>query len=234
MTKSDWERIQARLHKLGFNPGPIDGIRGRQTIKAVKRFQEASGLTADGIVGPNTFRALFGEPAAGQTPRFDGMPWFDEALRLKGTREVAGDGSNQTIIDWADNLGLDYQSDDIPWCGLFTGHCVAAALPDEDLPNAVLSARAWEKFGRPVAPQRGAVMVFWRKTKASGLGHVGFYFAEDNGAYQILGGNQSDSVSVTRVSKDRFLTARWPLTALDPGGEVVVATASGALSTNEA
>ena len=49
-------------------------------------------------------------------------------------------------------------------------------------------------------------MVFTR----SGGGHVGFYVSEDKEAYNILGGNQSDKVSVARVGKDRFLEARWP------------------------
>lgn len=234
MNKSDWKRIQERLHKLGFNPGTIDGIRGRNTIKAVKLFQAARGLEADGIVGPKTFAALFGAGNTGDSPRFDSMPWFDEALRLEGTREVAGPDSNPVILDWADNLALDYEDDDIPWCGLFTGHCVGSALPDETLPAAILRARAWESFGKAAEPQRGAVMVFWRSSLASGKGHVGFYFAEDGDTYHVLGGNQSNSVNVTRVSKDRFLAARWPLTAMEATGEIVVGDASGAISTNEA
>ncbi|MBP7242009.1 peptidoglycan-binding domain-containing protein [Amaricoccus sp.] len=43
-----------RLHKLGFNPGDVDGVRGRQTINAIKRFQESKGLVADGVVGRAT------------------------------------------------------------------------------------------------------------------------------------------------------------------------------------
>ena len=66
------------------------------------------------------------------------------------------------------------------------------------------------------------------------LGHVGFYAGEDPGAFLILGGNQSDAVNTVRVSRDRFLGARWPLTALPPGGETRVVDAGGALSTNEA
>jgi hypothetical protein len=42
-------------------------------------------------------------------------------------------------------------------------------------------------------------MVFWRKSRASGLGHVGFYWAEDDDTYYILGGNQSDAVTIARL-----------------------------------
>lgn len=50
--------IQRRLKSLGFDPGPLDGIRGRRTIAAVKAFQEVYGLVVDGIVGPQTRAAL--------------------------------------------------------------------------------------------------------------------------------------------------------------------------------
>jgi hypothetical protein len=50
--------IQARLRDLGFDPGPIDGIRGPKTIAAVKAFQLSRGLAVDGIVGPMTRSAL--------------------------------------------------------------------------------------------------------------------------------------------------------------------------------
>ena len=77
-------------------------------------------------------------------------------------------------------------------------------------------------------------MVFWRKSPHSGLGHVGFYFAEDEASYHILGGNQSNMVNVARLRKDRLLAARWPVTALAPEATVVrVDTAGGALSTDE-
>jgi peptidoglycan hydrolase-like protein with peptidoglycan-binding domain len=50
--------VQSRLKMLGYNVGNVDGIFGGQTEAAVKAFQSASGLTPDGIVGPQTMRAL--------------------------------------------------------------------------------------------------------------------------------------------------------------------------------
>ena len=76
-------------------------------------------------------------------------------------------------------------------------------------------------------------MVFWRELKQSGKGHVGFYVAEDDKAYHILGGNQSDAVNVKRVPKDRFVEARWPSTAPAPTGGPRMADASGKLSEKE-
>jgi hypothetical protein len=45
-----------------------DGIYGRQTRRAVRRFQRANGLTVDGIAGPQTLEAL-GLPARGASAR---------------------------------------------------------------------------------------------------------------------------------------------------------------------
>lgn len=52
--------LQERLNALGFNCGSADGIFGSNTAKAVNDFQRAKGLTADGIVGKNTWRKLLG------------------------------------------------------------------------------------------------------------------------------------------------------------------------------
>ena len=52
--------LQERLNSLGFNCGAEDGIFGSGTRAAVIAFQRAHGLSADGIVGKNTWRALLG------------------------------------------------------------------------------------------------------------------------------------------------------------------------------
>ena len=49
---------QDDLNTLGFRTGGLDGIFGTQTENAVRSYQQISGLTADGIVGCNTWRSL--------------------------------------------------------------------------------------------------------------------------------------------------------------------------------
>ena len=60
--------LQARLQTLGFDPGPIDGIFGSGTDSAVRAFQRARGLDADGIVGPQTWAALYASLHTGAGP----------------------------------------------------------------------------------------------------------------------------------------------------------------------
>jgi hypothetical protein len=54
------ECVQERLNEVtvGGTPLPVDAVYGEQTAAAVRAFQEANGLTPDGIVGPTTGGAL--------------------------------------------------------------------------------------------------------------------------------------------------------------------------------
>jgi peptidoglycan hydrolase-like protein with peptidoglycan-binding domain len=71
--------IQAVLKNHGFDAGTPDAIFGPQTKQAVMAFQRAKGLTADGVVGPQTWAALGATPpvvtgAANGTARLDNQP----------------------------------------------------------------------------------------------------------------------------------------------------------------
>src|SRR3954454_15425863 len=50
--------LQRRLTRLGYAPGPVDGRFGPRTEAAVLAFQTRQGLTADGLVGPQTCAQL--------------------------------------------------------------------------------------------------------------------------------------------------------------------------------
>jgi Putative peptidoglycan binding domain len=52
------KQLQRALKSAGYSPGTIDGSYGPSTESAVKQFQQAHGLTADGIAGSKTLAAL--------------------------------------------------------------------------------------------------------------------------------------------------------------------------------
>ena len=212
------QAIQIALRDSGFNPGPIDGVIGPQTRAAIQKFQTSVGLRADGIAGPETIAALnpFG---VSDLTQYDNIPWFQESLRLLHIEEFSS-GSNPAVHGRAGLLEINYAGDEVAWCGLHVGYCVRRALPKEPLPTneegapeGLLGARRWLTFGSEVNPKVGAIMVFWRESVDDWRGHVGFYYGEQGDHYQILGGNQSDKVSVALYEKRRFLGARWPITA---------------------
>ena len=49
---------QDDLNTLGYRTGGLDGVFGAQTRSAVISYQRSRGLSADGIIGCNTWRSL--------------------------------------------------------------------------------------------------------------------------------------------------------------------------------
>jgi hypothetical protein len=73
--------LQVALHERGVYQGPIDGLRGATTERAIERFQRRHRLTVDGVVGPHTRRALgrFGRHRLGSRLLRKGLEGWDVA-----------------------------------------------------------------------------------------------------------------------------------------------------------
>ena len=50
--------VQRALEKAGFDPGRVDGKIGKKTKAAIKAFQRAHNLKADGVIGEKTWKTL--------------------------------------------------------------------------------------------------------------------------------------------------------------------------------
>ncbi len=163
---------------------------------------------------------------------------IQEGLKLHGVAEVVGKGSNATIIGWRDELNQNgvkiagYSDDDIPWCGLYAAIVVFRARGAAEVVKEPLWALNWAKYGtKSPQPALGDILAFKRPSG----GHVGFYIAEDATCYHVLGGNQSNRVSITRVEKARCQAVRRPPYRNQPASvKPYHVKANGAVSQNEA
>lgn len=116
------KQIQTRLKALGYYSGIIGGNYKSLTRAAVKAFQKAAGLTADGICGKKTLPALFSDsaPAKSKTAKSDttaksststksaATPAKGTAIPMdwwtSGIQKIFAKGTTATITDVATGL----------------------------------------------------------------------------------------------------------------------------------
>lgn len=125
-------QIQSLLTYLGYDPGEVDGIPGRNTRQAVLSFQAAEGLETDGSPGPLTQAALLDAVESGR-------------FRVDDAKTI--DGSTGT---WWDSIRYFTREEfrcPCPRCGGFP------VEPDETLVR--LADRVREHFGAPANVSSG-------------------------------------------------------------------------------
>lgn len=126
----------------------------------------------------------------------------EEAFKDYAVTEYDGPEDNPIIMQWAAELGLDrmFSHDSDAWCTLAVSHWVFRAglpLPPRRylLWSHIYAQWGTERIGEPI---HGDVVVTWRGQKEQGLGHVRVFLAKDHkDNWVCIGGNQSNSVSVT-------------------------------------
>ena len=215
----------------------------RENILAHQRALNAAGfgrLKEDGAWGPMTASATERAVAAGRVrivgaDKAEDLPWMQIARSVLGLHESR---DNAALRQWLRSDGATLGDPAIlPWCGDFVETCIKLALPDERFPGPLGQNRYWARnwiyFGEPTQATYGAIAVFGRV----GGGHVGFVVGDDEtGNFAILGGNQSNAVTITRIAKNRLLEGglRWPETWPPQPIRLPRVAASGPISINEA
>lgn len=149
--------------------------------------------------------------------------WMSEAWAELGQREVPGSRHNPRITAFISELGHhSYAKDETPWCAAFVGACLERA---GHASTRSLLARSYSDWGEDAGERLGCVAVLSRGSNPA-QGHVGFLVGATQDRLWLLGGNQSNSVSVQSFPRSRLLAFRWPRPAAGretegAGGEVI-------------
>ncbi|MGB9802258.1 L,D-transpeptidase family protein [Desulfofundulus sp.] len=85
---SDVAHLQRLLNRLGYYHGPVDGIFGPATARAVEDFQKNRNLTPDGIVGPATWNAIGKIVTTPATSRQESPPSEEVSILIDTTRRT--------------------------------------------------------------------------------------------------------------------------------------------------
>jgi uncharacterized protein (TIGR02594 family) len=140
---------------------------------------------------------------------------YELATRFKGIKEIEGDEHNAQILAILQRAQRWVRRDEVAWCSAFIGYiCFLLGLPE----TKNLRARSWLRIGKPVqrinAEQGWDICIFNRANgpmDASIIdapGHVGFLHRISSNGIYVLGGNQSNTVNITRISAKRLLGIR--------------------------
>jgi len=208
--------LQRKLNAAGIVPLlPLveDGDFGATTELHVLEFQRRNGLSADGIVGPQTWRLLNRAPSTAQTgtqeklepARIDRAaggaepPWLSVARAEIGTKEIKGAQHNPRIVEYLKATGNWWSTDETPWCSGFVNWVMKqAGFAGSGSAKAV----SWLDWGKRIdQPVNGAIGVI---SYGGGKGHVGFVVGKQGNNILLLGGNQGDQVKISAFSLSKF------------------------------
>jgi peptidoglycan hydrolase-like protein with peptidoglycan-binding domain len=143
VVRTSGSSVAALQQALGI---PADGIYGPQTRKAVRRFQRANGLMVDGIAGPQTLAAL------GLTARGSSAPRADAATVLARIAQCES-GGDPTAVSPDRRYYGKYQFSRATWRAVGgRGNPARASEAEQDQRAAILYEREgtapWPVCGR--------------------------------------------------------------------------------------
>jgi len=138
----------------------------------------------------------------------DQPQWLAEAWAELGQREVSGGADNPRIAALFRDAGQPTPlHDEVAWCAAFVGACLERAGLTS---TRSLMARSYLRWGAPLEEGRFGTVAVLSRGSDPNAGHVGFLLGETAEHIYLLGGNQSDAVTVAAFPKARLIGLRWP------------------------
>lgn len=135
-------------------------------------------------------------------------PWLDEAWSFLGEREIAGANHNKKITAFIKEVGhAAHARDETPWCAAFVGACLERS---GHASTRSLMARSYLRWGTAAEPGAFGAIAVLSRGRNPAHGHVGFLVGDGRDRIWLLGGNQSNGVTVQRFSRSRLLALRMP------------------------
>ena len=143
-------------------------------------------------------------------------------IPLLGVQEIKGAKSNPEILKFAEELNIAdiYKNDDTSWCALAhnaiaqrAGKPIYGYTDKYDLLRALafrqqgvtINKKDWVVVATDEA-ELGDTLIFKRPEG----GHIGIYIGENNTHFYVMGGNQNNMYSFTRIAKQRLVAVRRP------------------------
>lgn len=135
--------------------------------------------------------------------------WFLHMLARLGEAEVPGHQHNAWVLRCHGLTSLGADDDETPWCSA----SACWAVESSGLRSTRSAAAAsWRTWGQPLQqPRRGCVVVIPRRAAGNpNAAHVAFYAGERTGQILLLGGNQSNRLSIAPFPSGVPAVYRWP------------------------
>ena len=109
-----------------------------------------------------------------------------------------------------------------PWCAIWANAKIEEAGLTGTRSASSQSFKTNKNFVKLAGPAYGAIVVYWRKSTKSGLGHVGFYLGETATQILTLGGNESDAVRRQFEPRAKLFGYWWPKAAPLPAIQAIL------------
>lgn len=168
------------------------------------------------------------------------LPWIAEGRKYLGFKELTGRNDHPKLDAGWLSFGAEWLQGQA-WCGLYVAHNLRAT--GRYVVPLWFRAKSWESadMTKLYRPAYGCIVTFTR----AGGGHVGFVVGKNaQGNIMVLGGNQSNMVSIAPFANDRVTGYYWPSTLnngkpsksvpFDARYDLPLLKSNGKVSTNEA